>query len=251
MVRASRRAAPAPHDQGDQLSHDRVETEVLRGEDGCHSRGSEGGRIGLGDDPADDERHFADPGRPHPGQHLGHELHVRAREDRQPDEVDVLGDGGRDDLRRRQPDALVDPLEPGVAGPDGDLLRAVAVPVEPRLADEDAQPLPQLIAGGGHRGTHPSELGSPPLHADGAGDAGRGAVLPELLAQRLGLLPRRQPGAGALERRRHEVGSGDGVRPQQLDRHLGPGPAHRVPIARLRHGPRGRRPPRHGGRPAG
>ena len=59
----------------------------------------------------------------------------------------VLGHRGRDDLLGGEPDALVDDLEPGVAGPHGDLLGAVAVPVEPRLADEQPQPLAELLAG--------------------------------------------------------------------------------------------------------
>ena len=49
---------------------------------------------------------------------------------------------GRDDLLRRQPDALVDDLEAGVARPHRDLLGAVGVPVETGLADEDPQRSP-------------------------------------------------------------------------------------------------------------
>ena len=64
---------------------------------------------------------------------------MRAGQDREPDDVDVLGHGGGDDLLGRQADALVDDLEAGVAGADGDLLGAVGVPVEARLADEEPQ----------------------------------------------------------------------------------------------------------------
>ena len=74
-----------------------------------------------------------------------------------PDEVHVLRDGRRDDLLRRQPDALVDDLEAGVAGAHGHLLGAVGVPVETGLADEDPQPLAELVAGAGHRGAHLGE----------------------------------------------------------------------------------------------
>ena len=42
-------------------------------------------------------------------------------------------------LLGREPDALVDHLETGVAGADGDLLGAIGVPVQARLADEQAQ----------------------------------------------------------------------------------------------------------------
>lgn len=59
----------------------------------------------------------------------------------------ALLDRGRHDLRRCQPDALVDHLEPDVAGAHGHLLGPVGVPVQPRLADEHAQPLVQLVAG--------------------------------------------------------------------------------------------------------
>ena len=64
-----------------------------------------------------------------------------------PDAVHVLGDRGGDDLLGREPDALVDDLEPGVARPHGDLLGAVGVPVEARLADEQPQPAAELLAG--------------------------------------------------------------------------------------------------------
>ena len=56
-----------------------------------------------------------------------------------PDDVHALLHRGRDDLRRREPDALVDHLEADVAGAHGHLLGAVGVAVEPRLADEHAQ----------------------------------------------------------------------------------------------------------------
>ncbi len=61
----------------------------------------------------------------------------------------VLGHRGRDDLLGREPDALVDDLEAGVAGAYGDLLGAVRVAVEPGLADQQPQPAarPQLLAG--------------------------------------------------------------------------------------------------------
>ena len=82
-----------------------------------------------------------------PVEHLGHQLQVRAGQDREADEVHVLVHRGRDDLRGGQPDPLVDDLEAGVAGPDGDLLGAVAVAVEAGLADEQPQPLAELLAG--------------------------------------------------------------------------------------------------------
>ncbi len=93
-----------------------------------------------GDDPADDHGHVVEAVRPHPVEHLGHQLHVRAGQDRQPDAVHVLGHRGGDDLLGRQPDALVDHLEARVAGPHGHLLGTVGVPVQARLADQQPQP---------------------------------------------------------------------------------------------------------------
>ena len=51
-------------------------------------------RVGVRDDPADDDRHVAGACLPQPGQHLRHQLHVRARQDGDADAVDVLGDRG-------------------------------------------------------------------------------------------------------------------------------------------------------------
>ena len=111
-----------------------------------HAQRLEPHGIRLGDDAADDHRHVAGAGRAQSVEHLGHQLHVRPGQDRDADEVNVLGDRGRDDLLGRQPDALVDDLEAGVAGAHGDLLGAVGVPVEARLADEQPQPLAELLA---------------------------------------------------------------------------------------------------------
>ena len=67
-----------------------------------------------------------------PSTTAGHDLQVRARQDRQPDDVHALLHRGGDDLRGREPDALVDHLEADVAGAHGHLLGAVGVPVEAR-----------------------------------------------------------------------------------------------------------------------
>ena len=105
-------------------------------------------RVASRDDPADDHRHVArGPASRSPSSTAGHQLHVRAGQDREPDAVHVLGHGGGDDLLGRQPDALVDHLEAGVAGPDRDLLGAVGVAVEAGLADQQPQPAAELLAG--------------------------------------------------------------------------------------------------------
>ena len=80
---------------------------------------------------------------------------MRAGEDRESDDVDVLLDRRGGDLLRGQPDALVDHLHADVAGADGDLLGAVRVPVEAGLADQDPQavadPLGELVDPGADR----------------------------------------------------------------------------------------------------
>jgi len=67
---------------------------------------------------------------------------VGAGEDRETDTVNVLGHGRGDDLLRGEPDALVDDLETSVPCPDGNLLGAVAVPVQAGFAHQQAQPPP-------------------------------------------------------------------------------------------------------------
>ena len=105
--------------------------------------------VGGRDDPADHHRDVARAGLAEPPQHVGHQLGVPAGQDRQAHAVHVLGHRRGRDLRRGEPDAGVDHLEPGVAGPDGDLLDAVGVPVEAGLAQQQAQPArPDLGRGG-------------------------------------------------------------------------------------------------------
>ena len=60
--------------------------------------------------------------------------------------MDALVDRRARDLRGREPDALVDDLHARVARADRDLLGAVGVPVEPRLADEDLHAAAELLA---------------------------------------------------------------------------------------------------------
>ena len=58
-------------------------------------RPSESGMI-----PPTIDRHVLEPGLPQPVEHARDQLHVGAGQDREPDAVDVLGDGRRDDLLR-------------------------------------------------------------------------------------------------------------------------------------------------------
>ena len=142
----------------------------------------------------------------------------------------VLGHRGGHDLLWCQPDALVDDLEPRVARPHRHLLGAVGVPVQPRLAHEEAQVRAELVAGAPHRvpdvGQLTAPVGDPAVlsgrhtvrtarHRRG-GDARVRAVLAEDLPQRVGPLPRGDAGPGALDGRGHQVGRGGCVGAQPL-----------------------------------
>ena len=70
---------------------------------------------------------------------------MRAGQDRQADHVHALVHRRAGDPRRRQPDALVDHVHAGVAGAHGDLLGAVRVAVEARLADQDLDAAPERL----------------------------------------------------------------------------------------------------------
>src|SRR5947207_14124711 len=102
------------------------------------------------DDAADDDRDVAGPGRAQAVHHVRHDLEMRTGQHGKPDDVHALLHRGRDDLLGREPDALVDHLEPGVAGADGDLLGAVGMAVQPRFPDQDPQPVPQFGLGRPH-----------------------------------------------------------------------------------------------------
>ena len=125
---------------------------------------------------------------------------MRAAEDRQPDHVGVLVASGCDDLLRRQANAAVDDLHPGVACGDGDLLSAVAVAIETRLGDEEAW-------GAAGHGLH--ELGDRGQLADAPADGRahpRGRTeLAEHGAQRARPFAGRAPGLGEGDRRLHDV----------------------------------------------
>jgi hypothetical protein len=63
---------------------------------------------------------------------------MRAGQDRQTDQVDVLVRGHLRDLRGREADTRIDGLHPEVARADGQLLCGVAVAVQAGFADEHA-----------------------------------------------------------------------------------------------------------------
>src|SRR5207245_2914072 len=93
-------------------------------------------------------------------------------------------------------DAAVDHLEAGLAGGDGDHLRAVRVAVEPGLADDDPGTAPVLRAPRRHARAH--RLDARALEAEALTlHAGRRAVLAEHVAQRVRPLAGRDPRARA------------------------------------------------------
>ena len=112
---------------------------------------------------------------------------------------------------RRQPDALVDHLEPGVAGPHGDLLGAVAVPVEAGLADQQPQPLAELLAGAAHPLAHRREVAvrPSPRRRPRAPETPVGArYSPNTSRSAPAHSPVVTPARAHRRRRRHQVGAG-------------------------------------------
>ena len=91
------------------------------------------------------------------------------------------------DLRGRQADAFIDDVHARVARAHRDLLGAVGVPVEARLADEDLRAAPEPLLQARDLAAQLARARRPsPAIARRAGlaDAGRGAVAAEHLAQR-------------------------------------------------------------------
>jgi hypothetical protein len=191
-------------DERHDVAHDLRQVEVLGGVDRGHAGRPQQLDVGLGDDPADDDGHVdtAVAQRLHDRRD---EFSVRAREDRQAHHVDALLERAGGDLRRRQPDALVDDVHADVAGAHGDLLGPVGMPVEARLAHEDLQPPPDRLA-------HPVDLLAQLLERRRVAGPGRGlahaggsAELAEGSAQGVGPLAGGGARARGGQRRLHDV----------------------------------------------
>ena len=233
--------------QRDQILHDAVEGVVLGRVHGGHALAQqELGVVGR-DDATDDDGGSA-PGGPQPVEHVGHQLEVGARQDGQPHDVDVLVAGGRHDLRRGQPDPLVDHLEAGVTRRHGDLLGTVGVPVQPGLGHEEARRATRALREGLGAYAHRGQVLTAP--SDAAADARRGPELPEHLAQGPGPLPGRATGMGQGDGGLHDVAVRAlvGRHPAQLVE----GGAHGLGVAAgaSAPGPRSAR-PRRDGQPGG
>src|SRR4051794_10037711 len=199
----SGRCSVALGDEVDDVAHDLRDLEVLRGVDASDAVLEELLLVGHRDDPADDHRHVG-AGLLELPDHVGDQLHVRPGKDRQADHVDAFVDRRLRDLGRRQADALVHHVEAGVTCAHGDLLGAVRVTVEARLADQDLDAATQRLR---HALDLLAQLGKR-LVADSRRsicDSGRSAVFAESPAQRGGPLTGRRTGASGVDRRRHDV----------------------------------------------
>ena len=159
-----------------------------------------------------------------------------------PDAVHVLRHRGRDDLRRGQPDALVDRPRSRRRGPGrrsarrrwsarpGPACRPAAAAGAPSSSPVSRDPL-----------AHGGQLGpaSPTAAADGAETPVGRAVLAEDLAQRAGPLAGRDAGPGRSQRGRHQVLVGLGGVAQPRQRRGRPRPRSRS----ARHASQARRSP--------
>ena len=123
--------------------------------------------------------------------------------------MDVLLRRGVGDLRRGQADALVDHLDAAVPRLDGDLLGAVGMAVQPRLADQHleppAEPPGQGLDPAAHRLQGSDAVFGNRPHRRGRADAGGRPVEAEDAAQRPAPFAGRHAGMGAGDRQFHDV----------------------------------------------
>src|SRR5262249_50034020 len=151
--------------------------------DGCYAKGFQ--RLGVlrRDDAADDDGNVIEPFLAHALHDVLHEGHVRAREDRQADDVDALIDGCTYDLAGRQANAFIDDLHAGIASADGDLLGAIGMTIEAGLTDEELDTPAEAVGHFVDAGAYGLQLCA--VAGDGRlCDAGRRAVFAEDFAQR-------------------------------------------------------------------
>src|SRR4029079_2922233 len=191
-------------DQSHQIGHDAVQIEIL-------------GRIDLGDaqllehqhilgrdDAAGDDRHMAEPRGAHAVHHLAHQGHMRARQDREADDMNALFERCRDDALWRQGDTLIRDFEAAIGGAHRDLLGTVGMAVEARLADQEFGLHAELA---GERLDRLADIhqGLRRLTAHEQRDACRGAIFAEDAAQDLAPFARGYARLGASDRRLHDV----------------------------------------------
>src|SRR5215831_9540400 len=121
-----------------------------------------------------------------------------------------------DDLRRSEPNAFIDYVDAGVARAHGDLLGAVRVPVEARLAEHEFEPPAELTR-------HSLDFGAQVVEADGfvarrTPHASRRAILAEALTQGKTPFAGGDAGFGADDRGGHDVAIFSGRSAQLLER---------------------------------
>ena len=122
---------------------------------------------------------------------------MRSRQDRQADAMDAVF-GALDDVLRRQADAVVDDVHARVERARRDLLGAVGMAVEPRLADQQFQPLAELDR---HPLDFAAQRSRSPASLAGARATPVGArYSPNSAAQRRAPFARRRAGLRRLDR---------------------------------------------------
>src|SRR5258706_10877260 len=186
----------------DDLAQHAQHVVVARRVDGGDALGAQFLGVLVGNDPADDHRNARAP------RDLGGERQVRARQDREADQVHALLQSGVHDLVGSESNALVDDLHARVAGEYRDLLRAARVTVEAGLADEQLQPAAQLLRDLVDARADRGELRQVAARRHGRVDARRRAVLAVHGAQRVGPLARRDSRVRAAHGGLHQVRPG-------------------------------------------
>ncbi len=126
------------------------------------------------------------------------------------------GLGAFDDLGRGEADAVVNDVQPGVERAGGDLLGAVGMAVEARLADEKFDPAAELQR-------HALDLAAQGVEiarflSRFQRNSGRGAELAEFGPQRVAPFAGGDAGLGRFDRRGHDVDAGGRGRTQSADR---------------------------------
>ena len=121
------------NDELDDIPHRRT-----RLEDTVHAKGLEARDVGIRDDPANEHEDVIHALFAQERHQTGHDVVVRAGEDREPDHVGILLQRRRRDLLRRLAKARVDHLHAGIAHGARDDLGAAVVAIEARLRDDDS-----------------------------------------------------------------------------------------------------------------
>src|ERR1700733_257621 len=186
----------------DDRVEDAVNLKILWRVNRRDARGLQSPHVGGRNDAADNERHVFEAGRAQEMQHLLSERDMRAGEDRQADAMDARF-GRLDNFGRGEPDAVVNDVHAGVRGARRDLLRAIGMAIEARLADKKPEPAAELEGDAFNFAAKRVEVACFLTRA--RRDAGRRTKDPELRTQSVGPFARRGPGFGRLDRGGHDI----------------------------------------------